>query len=154
MVQYCQDNDFTLRLIETMPLGSTGQTAFQKKILSFSDIKQQLASRFPFIPGTMPGGGPARYIQLTESQTRIGFITPISQHFCETCNRVRLSAEGTIYTCLGQEHNYPLRPLIRSNASDEQLKEAIQTAINLKPEKHEFNEKPLKLTRIMSKTGG
>ncbi|MDX1335207.1 MAG: GTP 3',8-cyclase MoaA, partial [Gammaproteobacteria bacterium] len=81
-------------------------------------------------------------------------ITPLSQHFCDTCNRVRLSVDGTIYTCLGQEHNFELRPLLRSGISDDELKEALITAVNLKPEKHDFKEKPEQVLRFMSMTGG
>jgi len=78
----------------------------------------------------------------------------MSQHFCETCNRVRLSADGTLYMCLGQEHNYPLRSLLRAGISDEELKLHIIQAIGLKPEKHEFREKPQQVVRFMSMTGG
>ena len=154
MVSYCAERDFTLRMIETMPLGSSGQNAYLKSSLSVSDIKQKLAEQYTLLPSTMPGGGPARYFKIAGSETKIGFITPITQHFCATCNRVRLSVDGTIYTCLGQENNLPLRPLLRSGASDAAIIGAIETVIQEKPERHEFTEKPLKLTRIMSATGG
>ena len=88
------------------------------------------------------------------SKTTIGFITPISQHFCETCNRVRLAADGTLYLCLGQDNSYALRPMLRAGASDAELETAIRTAIGLKPERHEFREKPEKVIRFMSMTGG
>ena len=74
--------------------------------------------------------------------------------FCETCNRVRMSVDGTIFTCLGQEHNFELRPLLRAGISDDELEQAIRHAINLKPLKHEFNENPEKVLRFMSYTGG
>ena len=102
----------------------------------------------------MPGGGPARYVQVAGTDLRIGFITPISQHFCETCNRVRLSVDGTLYLCLGQENSYPLRELLRSGVDDEGLKSAIMEALTLKPERHEFREKPSQVVRFMSFTGG
>lgn len=153
MLAFCIKHGFTLRFIETMPMGDTGRDA-QSQYIDLQQIKQRLADKFDLIPGVMPGGGPARYMNVANTDINIGFITPISQHFCDTCNRVRLSVDGTIYTCLGQEHNMELRPLLRNNCTDDELKAAIITAINLKPEKHEFNEKPEKLVRFMSMTGG
>jgi cyclic pyranopterin phosphate synthase len=102
----------------------------------------------------MPGGGPARYVQVQDTDLRIGFITPISQHFCETCNRVRLSVDGTLYLCLGQENKLELRPLLRDGISDAELRDVLIGAIALKPEKHEFKEKPEQVVRLMSMTGG
>jgi cyclic pyranopterin phosphate synthase len=102
----------------------------------------------------MPGGGPARYVQVEGTDLRIGFITPMSQHFCDSCNRIRMSVDGTLYMCLGQDHRFELRPLLRAGISDEELKETIRMAITLKPEKHEFNEKPEQVIRFMSMTGG
>jgi cyclic pyranopterin phosphate synthase len=102
----------------------------------------------------MPGGGPARYVQVAGTDLRIGFITPISQHFCETCNRVRLAVDGTLYLCLGQEHKFEFRPLLRAGISDSELVDAARAAISLKPERHEFLEKPQQLVRFMASTGG
>ena len=153
MVEFCLEHDFTLRFIETMPMGSTGRNA-GKHYLDLAVVKQQLAERFELIPGVMPGGGPARYVQVRGTDLRIGFITPISQHFCATCNRVRLAVDGTLYLCLGQDHKYELRPLLRQGISDDGLKEAIFEALALKPERHEFNEKREQVVRFMSMTGG
>jgi len=153
MMAFCIEHGFTLRFIETMPIGDMGRKA-TNQYMDLQIIKAQLEKSFDLVPGVMPGGGPARYMQVVGTDINIGFITPLSQHFCDTCNRVRLSVDGTIYTCLGQEHNLPLRPLLRAGASDEELEQAIRTAINMKPEKHEFNEKPEKILRFMSYTGG
>jgi len=153
MIDFCIQHDFTLRFIEVMPMGDTGRDAAQQYI-SLQDVKARIAQRYELIPGVMPGGGPARYVQVAGTNLRIGFITPISQHFCETCNRVRLSAEGTLYMCLGQEHRFELRPLLRAGISDRDLEQAIRTAIDLKPEKHEFKERPEKVLRFMAKLGG
>ncbi|MGB5397023.1 MAG: GTP 3',8-cyclase MoaA [Gammaproteobacteria bacterium] len=153
MVEFCLENDFTLRFIETMPIGSTGVKASDHYI-NLQHVKQTLAERFDLIPGVMPGGGPARYMQVKNTDLRIGFITPISQHFCETCNRVRLSVDGTLYMCLGQEDKLALRPLLRDGISDEELRQTIVGAIALKPEKHEFNDQPGQVVRFMSMTGG
>ncbi|MDH5735222.1 MAG: GTP 3',8-cyclase MoaA [Gammaproteobacteria bacterium] len=153
MVDFCIEHGFTLRFIETMPVGDMGRKASENYI-DLQLIKTRLAKRFDLIPGVMPGGGPARYLKVADTDINIGFITPMSQHFCATCNRVRLSVDGTIYTCLGQEHHFELRPLLRAGISDHELEQTIRTAINLKPEKHEFNENPEKVLRFMSYTGG
>lgn len=153
MVKFCLQHDFTLRLIETMPMGTTGEDATDH-YLDLQSVKQQLAESFELIPGVMPGGGPARYVQVRNTGLRIGFITPISQHFCESCNRVRLSVDGTLYLCLGQDNKVELRPLLRAGISDDELKTVLINAIAQKPEKHEFSDKPHQVVRLMSMTGG
>lgn len=153
MVEFCIAHDFTLRFIETMPMGETGRNASEHYV-DLQTVKARLAQRYELIPGMMPGGGPARYVQIAGSDLRIGFITPISQHFCETCNRVRLSVDGTLYMCLGQEHSLPLRPLLRAGISDAELEQTIREGIDLKPERHEFTQNPDKILRFMSFTGG
>jgi GTP 3',8-cyclase len=153
MVEFCIKHDFTLRFIETMPMGATGEDA-TNHYLDLQTVKQQLSQRYELIPGVMPGGGPARYVQIKNTNLRIGFITPISQHFCETCNRVRLSVDGTLYLCLGQDDKVELRPLLRNGISDNELKNTLIKAIGLKPEKHEFKDKPDQVVRLMSMTGG
>ena len=153
MVAFCLQHGFTLRFIETMPIGATGEDATDRYI-DLQEVKQQLSRSFDLIPGVMPGGGPARYVQIKGTELRIGFITPISQHFCETCNRVRLSVDGTLYLCLGQDDKVELRPLLRRGISNDDLKNVLIEAIGLKPEKHEFKEKPDQVVRLMSMTGG
>lgn len=153
MVEFCLEHGFTLRFIETMPMGETGRNASDRYI-DLQEIKTRLSQRFDLVPGVMPGGGPARYMQVAGTGLNIGFITPISQHFCESCNRVRLSVDGTLYMCLGQEHNFALRPLLRAGISDTELEAAIVQAIALKPERHEFTSKPEQVVRFMSMTGG
>lgn len=153
ILDYCAERGFTLRLIETMPLGSTGQTALDRYV-DLQTIKQRLERRFELIPDVLPGGGPARYYRLGGSETRIGLITPLSQHFCSTCNRVRLAVDGTLYLCLGQEDRYALRPQLRAGIGDAELVEHLRRAVALKPERHTFTEQPGKLVRFMSLTGG
>lgn len=154
MVEFCIEHDFTLRFIETMPMGDTGRDASQQ-FIPLQEIQQRLANRYELIDSVMQqGGGPARYVRIAGTELRIGFITPMSQHFCETCNRVRLSADGTLYMCLGQDHKYELRPLLRAGISDDELSEHIIQAIALKPERHEFRDKPQQVVRFMSMTGG
>ncbi len=153
MVEFCLGHGFALRFIETMPMGESGRRA-SNRYISLDTIKQRLAQHYTLVPSTMPGAGPARYMRVQGSDLHIGFITPISQHFCETCNRVRLSVDGTLYMCLGQEHKFALRPLLRGGVNDEGLQQAIIEAIALKPARHEFREHPEQVVRIMSKTGG
>lgn len=153
MVAFCIEHGFTLRLIETMPMGDTGREA-SGRYVDLQEVRRRLAQRYELIPGVMPGGGPARYVQVAGTELRIGFITPISQHFCANCNRVRLAVDGTLYLCLGQNDHYALRPLLRAGASDAALEAAIHAAIALKPERHEFREKPAQVVRFMARTGG
>ncbi|MGB5541280.1 MAG: GTP 3',8-cyclase MoaA [Gammaproteobacteria bacterium] len=153
MVRFCIEHGFTLRFIETMPIGATGQAA-TGHYLDLQQVRARIEQDYTLLPGVMPGGGPARYVQVAGTDLRIGFITPLSQHFCATCNRVRLAADGRLHLCLGQEHNFDFRPLLRDGATDHELQEAVVAAIALKPERHEFNEKPQQVVRFMAKTGG
>ena len=153
MVNFCIEHDFTLRFIETMPMGDTGRDAADHYV-DLQTVRAKLEQHFDLVPGVMSGGGPARYMQVVGTDLRIGFITPISQHFCETCNRVRLSVDGTLYLCLGQDNKFELRPLLRDGITDNELRDAIRHAITLKPERHEFNKQPGQIVRFMSVTGG
>ncbi len=152
MVEFCHEHGFILRLIEAMPMGDTGRNT---QYLDLQPIVDRLKHKYGLIEHSTPlGAGPARYLGSADGQFNVGFITPISQHFCATCNRVRLSVDGTLYMCLGQEERYEFRPLLRGGASDAEIETAIRDAIELKPERHEFREQPLKLVRFMSMTGG
>ncbi len=153
MIHFCQQHQFTLRLIETMPMGAAGQKATDH-YLDLQKVKQDIQQSIDLIPTTMPGGGPARYYRLADSDSSIGFITPLSQHFCEGCNRVRLSVDGTLYLCLGQNEKVELRHIVRAGISDEDLASVLINAITLKPEKHDFNENKQHVVRLMSMTGG
>jgi cyclic pyranopterin phosphate synthase len=151
MVAFCLRHGFVLRLIETMPMGESGRKA---GYVDLQPVRRRLQQRFGLIDGVVQGAGPAHYLVSADGRLSVGFITPMSQHFCETCNRVRLSVDGTLYLCLGQEHKFELRPLLRNGISDARLEAAILEAIELKPERHEFRERPGKVIRIMSSTGG
>jgi cyclic pyranopterin phosphate synthase len=153
LVEFCAQHGFILRLIETMPLGSAGLAASQQYV-DLQTIKARLATRYTLLPDFVPGGGPARYFRLAENGLKMGFITPISQHFCATCNRVRLSVEGTLYLCLGQNDKVELRPLLRAGISDLELQQVIISAVARKPERHEFQTKPEQVIRFMASTGG
>lgn len=153
IMEYCMRHHFTLRFIETMPIGSPGR-AGSEQYFSLKVLKQRLDRQFDLVPGLIAGGGPARYYRINGSDFQIGFITPISQHFCESCNRVRISVDGTLYLCLGQNDKVELRPLLRAGISDEELKQTIVDAVLKKPERHEFDQKPGQIVRFMSMTGG
>ena len=153
IAEFCMEHDFTLRFIETMPMGSAGQKA-SEHFLDLRTVRDRLAKRYELVPSVMPGGGPARYYRVRNSGLNIGFITPISQHFCASCNRVRLSADGTLFPCLGQENKTPLRPLLRDGGSDAEIRAAILEAIAGKPEKHSFRQPKEEVIRFMSMTGG
>ena len=153
VMEYCMQNDFTLRFIETMPIGSPGRNGCEQ-YLSLKKVKQRLDQQYDLIPGLMTGGGPARYYRINGTDFEVGFITPISQHFCESCNRVRISVGGTLYLCLGQDDKVELRSLLRAGISDEELRQTIVDAVSKKPERHEFNQKPNQVVRFMSMSGG
>jgi cyclic pyranopterin phosphate synthase len=153
MVEFCIEHGFTLRFIETMPVGATGTRACDH-YLDLGEVRSTLESHYELLPGFMPGGGPARYCQVSGTELRIGFITPISRHFCESCNRVRLSVDGTLYLCLGQEHKLELRPALRAGATPAELQQLIRRGIELKPERHTFREQPGQIVRLMNMTGG
>ena len=152
MVAYCIENGFVLRLIEAMPMGSTGQAS---QGMPLQPLLQRLQQQFGLLPCTVPlGGGPARYWTAPDTGFTLGLITPMSQHFCATCNRVRLSVDGILYLCLGQEQRVELRPLLRAGCSDAELEATLRQAIELKPEQHDFLRQPEKIVRFMSMTGG
>lgn len=152
MAAFCIEHGFILRLIETMPMGATGRDA---GFLDLGPIRARLTRKFGLRPQAAElGGGPARYLATEDGRANVGFITPMSQHFCATCNRVRLAVDGTLYLCLGQEEKFEFRPLLRGGASDAELEAAIRTAIELKPQQHEFREQPTKIIRFMAQTGG
>jgi len=152
MVAFCIEHGFVLRLIEAMPMGATGRDATW---LDLGPVEQRLRRQFGLLPQVARlGGGPARYLVTPDGRTSVGFITPMSQHFCGDCNRVRLAVDGTLYLCLGQEDKFEFRPLLRGGASDAELEAAIRHAVTLKPEKHEFREQPHKIVRFMAQTGG
>ncbi|MCU7928947.1 MAG: GTP 3',8-cyclase MoaA [Candidatus Thiodiazotropha sp. (ex Dulcina madagascariensis)] len=153
MVEYCLERGLTLRFIETMPVGRGGQNANQH-YLPLSEIETRLRKRYKLQPAAMKGSGPASYFQIDDSGLVVGFITPRSQHFCDTCNRVRLSVTGDLHLCLGQEDHLALRPMLRADASDHDIRQAIQAAIARKPERHQFNEAPTAIIRPMSALGG
>lgn len=157
MLDWCGAHGFDLCLIETMPLGEIG-TDRTDQYLPLSTVRQRLAQNWTLTPTTYVTGGPARYFDVAETGTRLGFITPLTHNFCEGCNRVRLTCTGTLYMCLGQEDAADLRSVLRATDDDEVLREAIRAAIARKPKGHDFvidrDHNTPALARHMSTTGG
>ncbi|MBB5214878.1 GTP 3',8-cyclase MoaA [Parapusillimonas granuli] len=152
LLGYTLASGFILRLIETMPMGSSGQQ-FQPANLTLMGAR--LAERFGLVPALdTSDSGPARYWTAGDDLHALGVITPMSRHFCATCNRVRLSVDGTLYLCLGQENQVPLGRLMRQGADDDELIGHILAGIAAKPERHEFDTAPRRIVRFMSQTGG
>lgn len=151
MIEYSIRGGFILRLIEPMPVGDTGRTTHG---VDLSALGQKLAGRHGLLPQVLGGGGPARYWVSPDSGMSLGVITPMSQHFCAACNRVRLGVDGTLYLCLGQNDQVPLGGMLRMGANDAELSAALLAGIAAKPERHEFNTRPEKIIRFMSQTGG
>jgi cyclic pyranopterin phosphate synthase len=156
LVQFAIDQDIDISFIEEMPLGITRQHNRSEAFYSSDKIKADLAQQFKLLPSTDQTGGPSLYSKVQGSDYRVGFISPHSHNFCSHCNRVRLTAEGRLLLCLGNEHSIDLKKILRANPGDTDiLKRAIITAMAIKPEKHEFdiNEQPI-IMRHMNVTGG
>jgi cyclic pyranopterin phosphate synthase len=157
MIAWCGVEGFDLTLIETMPLGEIDGDRTEQ-YLPLSLVRARLAERWTLTDIPYRTGGPARYVQVDETGGRLGFITPLSHNFCESCNRVRITCTGTMYMCLGQEDAADLRGPLRGSESDEPVKQAIRDGISRKPKGHDFvidrrHNRPA-LGRHMSVTGG
>lgn len=158
IVDWCAARDMDLTFIEVMPMGDIGNENRLDQYWALSDMRQTLAERFTLTDLPLNTGGPARYVELAETKQKVGFITPLTHNFCESCNRVRVTCTGEIYTCLGQEGKSDLRAPLRSSEADAPLEEAIRAAIGLKPKGHDFDysrqELGGQMSRHMSHTGG
>ena len=156
LVQYAVDKGIDISFIEEMPLGVVAKHDRSEAYYSSALIKQDLANTFSLVASLEKTGGPSNYFKVAGTQTRVGFISPHSDNFCSTCNRVRLTVEGRLLLCLGNEHSVDLKAVLRANPDNMTiLKQAIIDAMLIKPEKHEFNihEQPV-ILRYMSMTGG
>lgn len=151
MIEYCMARGFVLRLIENMPMGDSARQAGST---SLQPLIGTLREKFGLVDHVIPGGGPARYLTTPDRSFSVGFITPLSRHFCESCNRVRISVSGALHLCLGQEDRLELLPLLRSGVSDQEIGLTIREALLRKPLKHDFQNSPGKIIRVMSSTGG
>jgi cyclic pyranopterin phosphate synthase len=156
MIHWAHGQGFGLTLIEGMPLGEVGIDRVES-YLPLKELRDRLAARFTLEPADHRTGGPARYVWVAETQGLLGFITPMSHNFCESCNRVRLTATGQLYMCLGQDDMVDLRAVLR-DGGPEGLNAALDRAMQLKPKGHDFvldrNHTAPALTRHMNVTGG
>jgi GTP 3',8-cyclase len=156
LIRYSHRSGFDLTLIEAMPLGDTGSDR-SDQYLPLSLVRARLGEHFTLEEIPYRSGGPARYARVRETGGRLGFITPLTHNFCESCNRVRVTCTGTLYMCLGQEDAADLRAPLRASEADDLLNATIDAAIAQKPRGHDFvierGQKPT-LSRHMSMTGG
>jgi GTP 3',8-cyclase len=156
-IRWAHGRGLSMTLIETMPMGEV-EVERTDHYLPLNRVKAELAALFTLTPLTKRTGGPAHYVRVEETGGELGFITPLSDHFCESCNRVRLTCTGQLYLCLGQEDRVDLRALLRSGADDAALDTAIQDAMRIKPRGHDFaigaDGIGGQSVRTMSATGG
>src|SRR5262249_47689380 len=157
LIAWCGREAFDLTLIEVMPMGDIGGEMRLDQYLPLSVVRARLAQKWTLDEIDYRTGGPARYVQVRETGGRLGFITPLTHNFCESCNRVRVTCTGILYMCLGQEDSADLRAPLRASESDHLLNVAIDAAIAAKPKGHDFvverAGKPA-VARTMSTTGG
>ena len=157
LLGWCGERGFDLSLIESMPLGEVGELR-REHFMSLDEARARLEGRWTLRPSDHRTGGPARYFDVAETGTRVGFIAPYSHNFCESCNRVRLTCTGTLYLCLGQDDAADLRGPLRDGASDAELRGVILDAIARKPRGHDFDAARLadgaQVVRFMNTTGG
>jgi cyclic pyranopterin phosphate synthase len=159
MTKWCADRDMDLTWIEVMPMGEDITEERIGQYWSLNDLRAKLAEEYTLTDLAERSGGPARYVRLEETGQKIGFITPLSHNFCESCNRVRMTCTGELFMCLGQEDRADLRAPMREHPNDDlALENAIRAAINLKPKGHDFDYSRQsvsgQMTRHMSHTGG
>jgi cyclic pyranopterin phosphate synthase len=159
LAAWCASEDIDLTFIEVMPMGDLGGEDRVGQYWSLEELRGHLATQYTLTELTERTGGPARYVRLEETGQKIGFITPLTHNFCESCNRVRMTCTGELYMCLGQEDNASLRDIMRGSPdSDAPLIKAIEDAISRKPKGHDFDysrqQEDGKMTRHMSHTGG
>jgi cyclic pyranopterin phosphate synthase len=157
MMHWCHENGHDLTLIETMPLGEINEDRTDQ-YLPLDRVRAMIAENHSLEDIPYKTGGPARYVKVRETGGRVGFITPMTHNFCESCNRVRVTCTGMLYMCLGQDDSADLRAALRASESDELLHAAIDEAIGRKPKGHDFiidrNRPQVSVSRHMSVTGG
>jgi cyclic pyranopterin phosphate synthase len=158
LIAWCGSEGFDLTLIEVMPMGDIGGEMRLDQYLPLSLVRARLSQKWTLDEIDYRTGGPARYVRVRETGGRLGFITPLTHNFCESCNRVRLTCTGTLYMCLGQDDAADLRAPLRASESDDLLEAAMYEAIGRKPKGHDFiidrrHTQPA-VARHMSVTGG
>ncbi len=159
LTDWCAREDMDLTFIEVMPMGDLGNEDRVGQYWSLDELRANLSARFTLTDLPESTGGPARYVRLEETGQKIGFITPLTHNFCESCNRVRMTCTGELFMCLGQEDNASLRDILRASPEDDTpLIQAIEAAILRKPKGHDFDYSRQRadgqVSRHMSHTGG
>ncbi|KGJ04648.1 cyclic pyranopterin monophosphate synthase subunit MoaA [Paracoccus halophilus] len=158
LTNWCAEQGHDLTFIEVMPMGEMGEEQRLDQYWALSDLRKLLEERYSVTPLTERSGGPARYVRLEETGQKIGFITPLTHNFCESCNRVRLTCTGELFMCLGQEDRADLRAPLRASDDDAVVRAAIREAISRKPKGHDFDYSRRhvsgQVSRFMSHTGG
>ncbi|MGM0703464.1 MAG: GTP 3',8-cyclase MoaA [Pseudomonadota bacterium] len=156
LVDFARDEDLDISFIEEMPLGDVSDHSRAETFCSSDDVQAIIERRYSLLPTTESSLGPSRYFRMPDSTSRIGFISPHSHNFCASCNRVRVTVEGRLLLCLGNEHSVDLRAVLRRYPGDlDALKEAIIGAMPLKPERHHFTtDGDVQVVRFMNMTGG
>ncbi|MBA53717.1 MAG: GTP 3',8-cyclase MoaA [Pseudomonadales bacterium] len=155
LIDFARAKGTDITFIEEMPLGNISEHQRDECFMSSEAVREVISSRYALNPITHSSGGPARYYRFEDSASKVGFISPHSHNFCGDCNRVRLTAEGRLLLCLGNEHSVDLRAVVRSTDDDAVLRQAIVDAMGLKPEQHYFDlqDEP-QIVRFMNMTGG
>jgi cyclic pyranopterin phosphate synthase len=156
LIRWAHGQGFDMTLIETMPMGEV-EVDRTDEFVSLAEVRRELESFWTLTDIPLSTGGPARYVTVAETGGRLGFITPLSHNFCESCNRVRLTCTGTLHTCLGREDASDLRAVLRAGGSDDDLVAAIRLAVDAKPKGHDFRigrAAAPAVARHMSTTGG
>ena len=157
LLDWCGTQGHDLTFIEVMPMGEMDDENRLDQYWALSDLRARLAERLTLTPLAERTGGPARYVRVEETGQKIGFITPLTHNFCESCNRVRVTCTGELFMCLGQEDRADLRSALRASPDDEPVRQAIRAAIARKPKGHDFDYSRGvggQMTRHMSHTGG
>jgi cyclic pyranopterin phosphate synthase len=156
LVEYARRKQVDITFIEEMPLGEISEHDRGEALCTSDEVRKIISHHHDLVPAAADSGGPARYYRMADSPIQVGFISPHSHNFCSTCNRVRVTVEGRLLLCLGNEHSVDLRRVLRANPiSDQRLQDAIAQAMNLKPEKHHFSiNGEVQVLRFMNMTGG
>ena len=157
LVNWCGENKFALTFIEVMPMGEIGEKRIDQ-YMPLTEVRSLIKTRYSITDDPLKTGGPAKYVHCHETNQKIGFITPLTHNFCETCNRVRITCTGKMYMCLGQEDKEDLKKPLRESENNDLLKKVIYKAILRKPKGHDFvieRKKDEKFVpRHMNVTGG
>lgn len=156
LIEFARKKRVDISFIEEMPLGEISEHDRGLALCTSEEVRDIIRKHHELVPATEDSGGPARYYRMEDSKTRVGFISPHSHNFCSTCNRVRVTVEGRLLLCLGNEHSVDLLRVLRANpVADDRLRETIINAMDLKPERHHFSTNgDVQILRFMNMTGG